>query len=112
MTVVKAHCAIIIKPIFRNVRKKHDGLFGILELDTQMLQQRKLEVMRGEQQCTRWMHFCAKEERVKRINLLIKGAIEFAHREVKVSHLCGNDIFFLILLDVSKIPDGPTAGSK
>ena len=58
------------------------------------------------------MHFGAKVERVKWKNLRIKGAIEVAHREVKVSHLSGNNIPFIIFLDVSKVPDGPTAGSK
>ena len=58
------------------------------------------------------MNFGAKEEGVKRINLLIKGAIEFAHRKVKVSHLCGNDIFFFILLNVSKVPMDPQLGAN
>ena len=37
--------AIIFKPIFWNIREKLERLFGILELDTQMLQQCQLRVV-------------------------------------------------------------------
>ena len=77
-----------------------------------MLQQRKLRMMWSEQQCTGRMHFCAEEKRIKWMHLLIKGAIKFAHWEVEIPHFGGDHITFLILLNVSKVPDGATAGSK
>ena len=69
-------------------------------------------MMWSEQQCTGRMHFCAKEKRIKWMNLHIKGAIKVAHREVKVSHFGGDHISFLIFLNVSEVPYGSAAGSK
>ena len=42
MIIIKAHSAVIVEPILWNIREKLERLFGILELDTQMLQQCQL----------------------------------------------------------------------
>ena len=112
MSAVKAHRSIFIKPIFRNVREELQGLFSKLELYTQMLQQRELGMMWSEQKRTGRMYFCAKEKRIKRMNLGIEGAIKLAHREIEISHCGGNHITFIIFLNISEVSYGSTAGSK
>ena len=109
---VQAHSAIVVKPVFWNVREKLQRLFGILELDTQMLQQCKLRVVGGEQECTGRMHFSAKIERVKWKDLRIKGAIKVQYLEAVVSHLQRDHVPFIISFDVSEVSNGTTAGSK
>ena len=112
MIVIKAHSSIIFKPIFWNIREKLERLFGILELDTQMLQQCQPRVVGGEQEGTCRMHLGAKIERVKWKDLLIKSAVKVADWKVVVSHPRGDNIPCIIFLNVSEVPNGTTAGSK
>ena len=54
--------------------------------------QGKLRMMGSEQQCPGRMYFCAEEKRIKWMHLFIKGAIKFAHWEVKILHSGGDQL--------------------
>ena len=77
-----------------------------------MLQQSKLRMVGNEQEGTSRMYLGAKIERVKWKDLFIESAVEVAYLEVVVSHLRRDNIPCIILLNVSEVPDGTTAGSK
>ena len=77
-----------------------------------MLQQCKLRMMGGKQECRRRMHLGAKIEWVKWKDLRIKSGVKVANWKVVVSHPWGDDILCIIFLNVSEVPNGTTAGSK
>ena len=75
-----------------------------------MLQQGELGVVRCES--VRWVHLDSKVGRVKRMHLCIEGSIKISYREIKMFHLPGHSIAIIATLNVSKVANETTTGSK
>ena len=77
-----------------------------------MLQQGELGVVRCEKESARGVHLDSKVERVKRMHLCIEGSIKISYREIEMFHLPGHSIALIATLNVSKVANGTTTGSK
>ena len=77
-----------------------------------MLQQGELGVVRCEKESARGVHLDSKVGRVKRMHLCIEGSIKISHREIEMFHLPGHSIAIIATLNVSKVANGTTTGSK
>ena len=77
-----------------------------------MLQQGELGVVRCEKESARGVHLDSKVGRVKRMHLCIEGSIKISYREIEMFHLPGHSIALIATLNVSKVANGTTTGSK
>ena len=76
-----------------------------------MLQQGELGVVRCEKESARGVHL-DKVGRVKRMHLCIEGTIKISYREIEMFHLPGHSIAIIATLNVTKVANGTTTGSK
>ena len=77
-----------------------------------MLQQGELGVVRCEKEGTSGVHLDSEVGRVKRMHLCIEGSIEISYREIEMFHLPSHSIALITKLNVSKVANGTTTGSK
>ena len=77
-----------------------------------MLQQGELGVVRCEKESARGVHLDSKVGRVKRMHLCIEGSIKISYREIEMFHLPGHSIAIIATLNVTKVANGTTTGSK
>ena len=77
-----------------------------------MLQQGELGVVRCEKEGTSGVHLDSEVGRVKRMHLCIEGSIKISYREIEMFHLPSHSIALITKLNVSKVANGTTTGSK
>ena len=77
-----------------------------------MLQQGELGVVRCEKESARGVHLDSKVGGVKRMHLCKEGSIKISYREIEMFHLPGHSIAIIAILNVSKVANGTTTGSK
>ena len=65
-----------------------------------------------EQEGPTGVHLDSEVGWVKRMHLCIEGTIRIAYRKIEVFHLPSNSISIIALLNVRKVTNGATTGSK
>ena len=65
-----------------------------------------------EQESPTGVHLDSEVGRVKRMHLCIEGSIKISYREIEMFHLPSHSIALITKLNVCKVANGPTTGSK
>ena len=109
---MKTHCSIIFEPVSWSFREELYWLFQKRRLDDDMLQQGELGVVRREKEGTSGVHLDSEVGWVKRMHLCIEGSIKISYREIEMFHLPRHSIALITKLNVNKVANGTTTGSK